>query len=45
YIVNLSLITRIEQYEKTSHIALLKNGQKIPLSKQGYARLKSVLGI
>ena len=45
YIVNLSLITRIEQYEKTSHIALLKNGQKVPLSKQGYARLKSVLGI
>lgn len=45
YIVKLSMITRIEQYEKTTHIALLKNGQKVPLSKQGYARLKSVLGI
>jgi two-component system LytT family response regulator len=45
FMVNISLITRIEQYEKTSHIALLKGGYKVPLSKQGYIRLKSALGI
>ena len=45
FIVQLQMITRIEQYEKTSHIALLKNGAKVPLSKTGYVRLKEVLGI
>jgi two-component system LytT family response regulator len=45
YIVQLQMITRIEQYEKTSHIALLKNGSKIPLSKAGYIKLKETLGV
>lgn len=45
FLINLSHLTRIEPYEKGSHIALLKNGSKIPLSRSGYSRLKEVLGI
>jgi two-component system LytT family response regulator len=45
YIVNSQLITRIDPYEKDSHILLLTTGAKIPISKPGYSRLKEVLGI
>ncbi|MBL0740321.1 LytR/AlgR family response regulator transcription factor [Chryseolinea lacunae] len=45
YIVAVSQITRIEPLEKDTHLALLKTGAKIPLSKTGYAKLKSVLGL
>jgi two-component system LytT family response regulator len=45
YIIQLSQLTRIETLEKESHIALLKSGAKIPLSKSGYSRLKEVLGL
>jgi len=45
YIVNTQLITRIDAYEKDSHILLLSTGAKLPVSKAGYAKLKEVLGI
>jgi two-component system, LytTR family, response regulator len=45
YIMQLSQLTRIEPLEKDTHVALLKNGARIPLSKTGYTRLKSVLGL
>lgn len=45
YMIQLSQITRIEPLEKDSHVALLKNGVRVPLSKSGYTKLKSVLGI
>lgn len=45
YIVQLTQITRIEPLEKDTHIALLKSGARIPLSKSGYTKLKSVLGL
>ena len=45
YIVNVTEITRIEPMEKDTHIALLRSGVKIPLSKTGYPKLKTVLGI
>jgi len=45
YIVSISEITRLDPYEKDAHIAILKSGAKIPVSKSGYARLKQVLGI
>lgn len=45
YIIHLAQLTRIEPLEKDTHIALLKNGTRIPLSKNGYTRLKSVLGM
>jgi len=45
YIVNTQLITRIDPYEKDSHLLLLSTGAKLPVSKAGYAKLKEVLGI
>lgn len=45
YIINTQLITRIDMYEKDSHLALLNTGAKIPVSKTGYIKLKEVLGI
>jgi two-component system LytT family response regulator len=45
YILQLNQITRLEPLEKDTYIALLKSGAKIPLSKTGYTKLKSVLGL
>jgi two-component system LytT family response regulator len=45
YIVNIQEITRIEMYEKESHIVLLKSGKHIPVSKSGYLRLRERLGV
>jgi two-component system LytT family response regulator len=45
YIINVQLITRIEPYEKESHLAILSIGMKLPVSKAGYVKLKQVLGI
>ncbi len=45
YIVNTQLITRIDAYEKDSHLVILNTGAKLPVSKAGYARLKEILGI
>lgn len=45
YIIQLTQLTRIEPLEKDSHVALLKSGVRIPLSKSGYAKLKTVLGL
>jgi two-component system LytT family response regulator len=45
FIINTSLITRIDPYEKDSHLALLSTGAKIAVSRSGYAKLKEVLGI
>ncbi len=40
YLLNVGEVTRIEPYEKASHIAILKSGAKIPVSKAGYGILK-----
>jgi two-component system LytT family response regulator len=45
YIVNTQMITRIDAYEKDSHLVLLNTGAKLPVSKAGYTKLKEVLGI
>jgi two-component system LytT family response regulator len=45
YMVSVPEITRIDPYEKDSHLAILKSGAKIPVSKTGYIKLKQVLGI
>lgn len=45
FIIKIQDITRIDPYEKDAHIAILKSGAKIPVSKTGYAKLKQVLGI
>jgi two-component system, LytTR family, response regulator len=45
YMVNMQQITRIDAYEKENHLAVLKNGVTIPVSRAGYPKLKSVLGL
>jgi two-component system LytT family response regulator len=45
YIIQLNQLTKVEPYDKTNHIALLKSGAKVPLSRAGYIRLKEMLGI
>ncbi|TCJ18619.1 response regulator [Flaviaesturariibacter flavus] len=45
FLVNIGEITRIEPYEKESHLALLKSGARVPVSRSGYTRLKETLGI
>ncbi|HKP32867.1 MAG TPA: LytTR family transcriptional regulator DNA-binding domain-containing protein [Chitinophagaceae bacterium] len=45
YIVQVQQITRIDAYEKENQLAILTSGAKIPVSKSGYIKLKSVLGL
>lgn len=45
FIVHIGQITKIEPYQKETHMAILRNGQQIPISKTGYPKLKSILGI
>lgn len=45
YLLQVNQITRIEPLEKDSYIAVLKDNTRLPLSKTGYPRLKSVLGM
>ena len=45
FILNLQEITRIDPYEKESHLAILRSGARLPVSKAGYAKLKEVLGL
>jgi two-component system LytT family response regulator len=45
YIINTQLITRIDLHEKDSHLVLLTNGKRLPVSKPGYGKLKELLGI
>ncbi|HYL83373.1 MAG TPA: response regulator [Candidatus Angelobacter sp.] len=43
YIVNLERVARIEPYGKESRLAILADGTRLPVSRAGYARLKSLL--
>lgn len=45
FIINLAQLTKIEQLEKNTYLAILKNGKKVPLSRNGYLKLKETLGI
>lgn len=45
FIINVSVINRIDPYEKDNHIVILQTGAKIPVSKTGYAKLKGILGL
>jgi two-component system LytT family response regulator len=44
HIVNLERVAKIEAYTKDSKIAVLRDGTQLPVSRAGYARLKSLLG-
>jgi two-component system LytT family response regulator len=45
FLVNLQQVSGLEPYEKESYLLRLRSGQKIPVSKSGYARLRQVLGL
>jgi two-component system, LytTR family, response regulator len=45
YILNVQEITRIDPYEKENHLAILRSGARVPVSKSGYGKLKGVLGL
>ena len=45
YLVKIAEITKIEVYKKDSHILILRSGEQIPVSKTGYPKLKSALGL
>ena len=44
YLVNLEKVTRLEPYGKDSHIAILSDGSRLPVSRTGLTRLKEFLG-
>jgi len=43
YIVNLERVAKVEPYGKDTHVAVLSTGVQIPVSRAGYARLKTFL--
>src|SRR5215475_11626194 len=43
YIVNLERVSKMEPYGKDSHVAILSDGARLPVSRAGYARLRAVL--
>jgi len=45
YIIALSQLSKIELKEKDSHIAKMKDGTVVAISKAGYAKLKLILGL
>ncbi len=45
YIVRISEISQMQLYEKESYIVILKNGDKLPVSKTGLSKLKSKLDL
>ena len=45
YIINIQQVTCIDPYEKDSHLCVLSSGAHVPVSKAGYMKLKTVLGL
>lgn len=44
HIAAVQQISKLEQMEKESYVAILKNGITLPVSRSGYAKLKGTLG-
>ena len=44
YLLNIDRLVRLESYSKDSWLAFLRDGARLPVSRSGYARLKSLLG-
>jgi two-component system LytT family response regulator len=43
YIVNVERIVKVEPYGKDTHVAVLRDGTRLPVSRVGYARLRAFL--
>lgn len=44
YLVNLERVSRLEPYAKDSHVVILNDGARLPVSRTGLTRLKELLG-
>lgn len=44
HLVRLDAVARLESYAKGSYVAILSDGGRVPVSREGYARLKALLG-
>jgi two-component system LytT family response regulator len=44
YIVNVNYIQRIENFEKDSHVVILKNDARLKVSAEGYKLLRKSWG-
>ena len=45
YMLNISQVIKIDAYEKDGHIAILRSGHKVPVSRSGYLKLREVLDL
>lgn len=45
YIVRMDKVDRIEPYEKAAGIVIMKDGNKVPVSRTGLSRIKNVLDL
>jgi two-component system, LytTR family, response regulator len=43
YLLNVDQLARVESYSKTSRVAILKDGTRLPVSRAGYTRLSELL--
>ncbi|MFA8342904.1 MAG: LytR/AlgR family response regulator transcription factor [Rhodothermaceae bacterium] len=43
YILNINFMKQIELFEKESHKVILKNDTRLPVSKNGYSKLKEII--
>lgn len=43
FVVNVERLSKIELYAKNSHVAILADGSRVPISREGHARLKALL--
>jgi len=44
HLLRLAVLARLEAYAKGSHVAILADGSRVPVSREGHARLKELLG-
>lgn len=44
YVINLDRLVRVELDDRDNHVALLNTGDRIPVSRNGHARLTAALG-
>ena len=43
YIINLERLKKVEPYGKDTHLAILADGARLPVSRSGYTRLREIL--
>ena len=43
YLVNVERVSKLEPYTKDSHIVILNDGTRLPVSRTGYGRLRALL--